>query len=306
MKSELFKDLRVPVVVAPMFLVSGPELVKASCLAGVVGSFPFPNARNISTLDSWLDDISGELRGVPSAAPYAVNITTHRSYDRLKDELDLIKNHKPRIVITALGGPEPVIETVRSYGGSVVADVNSLLHARKAVKQGVDGLALISAGAGGHTGHIAGLSFLNEVREFFDGLIILAGGIGTGGAVRAAQVAGADLCYMGTRFIASAESIASKEYKRTVVEACYEDLILTDQVTGAKAYYLRQSLQKMGLDPANILKGKGINLSNSQNQIRAWKDVWSAGHGVGSVKTIEPLAAIISQLHCEYNLASAS
>ena len=306
MKSELFKDLRVPVVVAPMFLVSGPELVKASCLAGVVGSFPFPNARNISTLDSWLDDISGELRGVPSAAPYAVNITTHRSYDRLKDELDLIKNHKPRIVITALGGPEPVIETVRSYGGSVVADVNSLLHARKAVKQGVDGLALISAGAGGHTGHIAGLSFLNEVREFFDGLIILAGGIGTGGAVRAAQVAGADLCYMGTRFNASAESIASKEYKRTVVEACYEDLILTDQVTGAKAYYLRQSLQKMGLDPANILKGKGINLSNSQNQIRAWKDVWSAGHGVGSVKTIEPLAAIISQLHCEYNLASAS
>ncbi len=306
MKSELFKDLRVPVVVAPMFLVSGPELVKASCLAGVVGSFPFPNARNISTLDSWLDDISGELRGVPSAAPYAVNITTHRSYDRLKDELDLIKNHKPRIVITALGGPEPVIETVRSYGGSVVADVNSLLHARKAVKQGVDGLALISAGAGGHTGHIAGLSFLNEVREFFDGLIILAGGIGTGGAVRAAQVAGADLCYMGTRFIASAESIASEEYKRTVVEACYEDLILTDQVTGAQAYYLRQSLQKMGLDPANILKGEGINLSNSQNQIRAWKDVWSAGHGVGSVKTIEPLAAIISQLHCEYNLASAS
>lgn len=304
MKSRLFNDLRVPVVVAPMFLVSGPGLVKASCLAGVIGSFPFPNARDISTLDSWLDDISSELGKVPSAAPYAVNITTHRSYDRLKDELDLIKNHKPRIVITALGGPEPVIETVQSYGGSVVADVNSLQHARKAVRQGVDGLALISAGAGGHTGHIAGLSFVSEVREFFDGLVILAGGIGTGGAVRAAEVAGADLCYMGTRFIASAESIASEEYKRTIVEACYEDLILTDKVTGAKAYYLRQSLEKMGLDAQSMHKPEGINLSNSQSQIRAWKDVWSAGHGVGSVKTIEPLAAIISQLHYEYDLAS--
>jgi nitronate monooxygenase len=304
MKSRLFNDLRVPVVVAPMFLVSGPGLVKASCLAGVIGSFPFPNARDISTLDSWLDDISSELGKVPSAAPYAVNITTHRSYDRLKDELDLIKNHKPRIVITALGGPEPVIETVQSYGGSVVADVNSLPHARKAVGQGVDGLALISAGAGGHTGHIAGLSFVSEVREFFDGLVILAGGIGTGGAVRAAEVAGADLCYMGTRFIASAESIASEEYKRTIVEACYEDLILTDKVTGAKAYYLRQSLEKMGLDVQSMHKSTGINLSNSESQIRAWKDVWSAGHGVGSVKTIEPLAAIISQLHYEYDLAS--
>ena len=303
MKSRLFKDLRLPVVVAPMFLVSGPELVTASCLSGVVGSFPFPNARDIPTLDTWLDEISAELREAAFSAPYAVNITTHRSYDRLEDELDLIKNHKPKLVITALGGPEAVIDVVHRYGGSVIADVNSLEYARKAVKKGVDGLALIAAGAGGHTGHIAGLSFVSEVREFFDGLIILAGGIGTGAAVRAAVVAGADLCYMGTRFIAAVESIASEEYKRMVVEACYEDLILTDKITGAKAYYLRQSLEKMGLDPKNIDTGKGINLSDSQNQIRAWKDVWSAGHGVGAVKTREPLATIISQLHSEYRLA---
>ncbi len=303
MKSRLFRDLRLPVVVAPMFLVSGPELVVASCISGVIGSFPFPNARDIPTLDAWLDEISAELREASSSAPYAVNITTHRSYDRLEDELGLIKNHKPKIVITALGGPDAAIDIVHSYGGSVIADVNSLEYARKAVNKGVDGLALIAAGAGGHTGHIAGLSFVSEVREFFDGLIILAGGIGTGAAVRAAVVAGADLCYMGTRFIAAVESIASEEYKQMVIEACYEDLILTDKVTGAKAYYLRQSLEKMGLDPQNIDSGKGINLSDSQNQIRAWKDVWSAGHGVGAVKTRESLATIISQLHYEYKLA---
>ncbi len=304
-KSRLLADLRLPLVVAPMFLVSGPDLVKASCLSGVVGSFPFPNALDISILDAWLGGIDSELKGVASAAPYAVNITTHRTYDRLEDEIALIKNHKPRFVITALGGPEPVIDIVHGYGGIVIADVTTLEYARKAVKKGVDGLALIAAGAGGHTGQIAGLSFVEEVREFFDGLIILAGGMSTGSALRAAQVAGADLCYMGTRFIATAESIASEEYKRMVVEASFEDLILTDQITGAKAYYLRKSLQKMGLDPDNMEGGGRIDLSNLQNQIKAWRDIWSAGHGVGAVKKIQPLAEVVSQLLYEYDIANS-
>ncbi|MDG1986660.1 MAG: nitronate monooxygenase [Halieaceae bacterium] len=303
MKSRLLADLCLPLIVAPMFLVSGPDLVKASCLSGVVGSFPFPNALDISTLDAWLDGIDSELKGVASAAPYAVNITTHRTYDRLEDEIALIKNHKPKFVITALGGPEPIIDIVHGYGGMVIADVNSLEYARKAVKKGVDGLALIAAGAGGHTGQIAGLSFVGEVREFFDGLTILAGGISTGTAMRAAQVAGADLCYMGTRFIATAESSASVEYKQMIVEASFEDLILTDQITGAKAYYLRKSLQKMGLDPDNLEGGGRIDLSDLQNQIKAWRDVWSAGHGVGATKQIQPLAEIVSQLLCEYDAA---
>ncbi len=300
---EQLQRLKIPVVVAPMFLVSGPELVIASCLAGVIGSFPFPNARDIPTLDAWLDRIASALAGAECAGPMAVNLTTHHSYDRLADEIAVIKNHRPDIVITALGGPDAVIDTVHNYGGKVIADVNSLAHARKAVAAGVDGLALIAAGAGGHTGHIAGIPFVSEVRTFFDGLIILAGGIGGGAAIRAAQIAGADLCYMGTRFIATDESLASQEYKRMLVQASYEDLVLSDQLTGAKAYYLRQSLIKMGYDPDNMKAGSGLNLGDSQNQIKAWRDVWSAGHGVGMVTAIQPVADIISQLESEYKLA---
>ncbi len=300
------QHLKLPVVVAPMFLVSGPELVIASCLAGVIGAFPFPNARDIPTLDAWLEQIATALAGADCAGPMAVNLTTHRSYDRLADEIAVIKNHRPDIVITALGGPGAVIDTVHNYGGKVIADVNSLAHARKAVAAGVDGLALIAAGAGGHTGHIAGIPFVSEVRTFFDGLIILAGGIGSGAAIRAAQIAGADLCYMGTRFIATDESLASQEYKSMLVQASYEDLVLSDQLTGAKAYYLRQSLIKMGYNPDNMKAGSGLNLADSQHQIKAWRDVWSAGHGVGTVTAIQPVADIISQLEFEYKVAGTS
>ena len=295
----LLSNLTLPIIVAPMFLVSGPELVKASCAAGVIGSFPFPNARTIETLDEWLDDIGRQ----DSTTPFAVNLTTHRSYDRLADEIALIANHKPEIVITALGGPEPVLDVVHSYGGKVIADVNSVRYARKAAEKGVDGLALVSAGAGGHTGHMSGFAFVSEVRSFFDGQIVLAGGIGTGAAIRAAEIAGADLCYMGTSFIAAEESIASADYKAMMVKAQFDDLILSDLLTGAKAYYLRQSLEKMGYDPDNMAAGAGMDLSNSQSQIKAWRDVWSAGHGVGSVTDIAPVAKIVSRLKQEYDAA---
>ena len=300
-RDKLFSNLALPVIVAPMFLVSGPKLVKACNREGVIGSFPFPNARTIETLDGWLDELRRDADA--TGVPLAVNLTTHRSYDRLADEIALIANHKPEIVITALGGPDPVIDVVHAYGGKVIADVNSVRYARRAAEKGVDGLALVSAGAGGHTGNMAGFAFISEVREFFDGLVVLAGGIGTGGAIRAAEVAGADLCYMGTSFIAAEESIATDEYKEMLVKAGFDDLVLSDLLTGAKAYYLRSSLEKMGYDPDNMAAGTGFDMSNSQTQIKAWRDIWSAGHGVGSVTQVAPAAEIIATLKREYNEA---
>ena len=293
-------NLRIPAIAAPMFLVSGPDLVAETCKAGVIGAFPFPNARTIETLDAWLDDLSRRVSDDPGAAPFAVNLTTHKSYDRLQDEIALIANHQPKIVITALGGPEPVIETAHAYGGVVIADVNSLKYARKAVEKGVDGLALVAAGAGGHTGSMTGFSFVSQVRDFFDGLVVLAGGIGTGAAIRAAEILGADLSYIGTRFIAAQESLASNEYKQMLIEATFDDLVLSNALTGADAYYLRASLKKMGVDPDDPGSKHHVDLSSSQSQIKAWRDIWSAGHGVGAVQTTAPAADIISELAAEY------
>lgn len=293
--------LTIPAISAPMFLVSGPDLVKETCNNGVIGAFPFPNARTIATLDEWLDNLGRTLG--EEAAPYAVNLTTHRSYDRLADEIDLIRNHKPKIVITALGGPDPVLDVVHEYGGLVIADVNSLDHARKAAEKGVDGMALVSAGAGGHTGAMAGFAFVPAVREFFDGIVILAGSIGTGRAIRAAEVLGADLCYIGTSFIAAEESLATPEYREMLVAATYNDLVLSNALTGAYANYLKQSLDKMGVNYGGPAKAASMDLSNSDSKIKAWRDVWSAGHGVGSVRQIEPAAKIIARLKSEYEAA---
>lgn len=297
------KNLSLPAICAPMFLVSGPELVGATCTEGVIGAFPFPNARKIETLDAWLDELSRLVKDDPNAAPFAVNLTTHRTYDRLQDEIALIANHKPKIVITALGGPDPVIETVHSYGGVVIADVNSVAYARKAAEKGVDGLALVSSGAGGHTGSMAGFAFVAAVREFFDGLVVLAGGIGNGRSIRAAEMLGADLAYIGTAFIAASESLASDEYRQMLIEANFDDLVLSNVLTGAYANYLRASLQKMGFDPSNLGKKDIVDLSQSQKQIKAWRDVWSAGHGVGEVHAIQSAAEIIAKLKADYQLA---
>ena len=295
--------LTIPAISAPMFLVSGPDLVKETCNNGVIGAFPFPNARTIATLDEWLDNLGRTLG--EEAAPYAVNLTTHRSYDRLADEIDLIRNHKPKLVITALGGPDPVLDVVHEYGGLVIADVNSLDHARKAAEKGVDGMALVSAGAGGHTGAMAGFAFVPAVREFFDGIVILAGSIGTGRAIRAAEVLGVDLCYIGTSFIAAEESLATPEYREMLVAATYNDLVLSNSLTGAYANYLKQSLDKMGVNYGGPAKAASMDLSNSDSKIKAWRDVWSAGHGVGSVRQIEPAAKIIARLKSEYEAAGS-
>lgn len=298
--------LRLPAVCAPMFLVSGPDLVLAACRAGIIGSFPAPNARSIDIFEEWLERITGELaiardKQTPGCSDtWALNLVVHSSYERLDAELALLEKYRPPIVITALGSPKHVVSVVQGYGGLVIADVNSVEYARKAASAGVDGLALVCAGAGGHTGRMAGFAFVPAVREFFDGVLILAGAIGDGRAVRAAEVLGAELCYLGTRFIAAEESIAFERYKQMVVDSEFSDLLMSNSFTGAYAYYLRQSIKAAGLDPDNLSVKGGMDLTGAQTKIKAWKDVWSAGQGVGTVHKIEPVAAIVDQLEREY------
>lgn len=309
--AELRASLRLPVVCAPMFLVSGPELVVGACRSGIVGSFPAPNARTIDALEEWLERITGELallkkqQVAGSTQVWAQNLVMHSTYERLDAELALVEKYQPPIVITALGSPKRAIEVVHSYGGLVIADVNSVEFAHKAAAMGVDGLALVAAGAGGHTGQMAGFAFVPAVREFFDGILILAGAIGDGRAVRAAEILGAELSYMGTRFIATEESIAFPPYKQMVVDSRFEDLLMSSSFTGAHAYYLKPSIVAAGLDPANLpVKGK-MDLTGAETKVKAWKDVWSAGQGIGTIHQIEPIAAIVDRLEQEYRAACA-
>lgn len=305
----LHEGLRLPIVAAPMFLVSDDRSVIAQCRAGVIGSFPASNARDIAMLDAWLDRITSSLAadragGRPSA-PWAVNLVTHRTNDNLDEELALVAEYKPPIVITALGGPQPVIERVRNYGGLVLADVNSLPYARKALNAGADGLALVSTGAGGHTGTISGLAFLAAVRQFFDGPVALGGGIATGDAVRAVEVAGADLAVMGTSFIPTLETMAADAYKQMVVDGAIEDLVYTDAITGVKAFWLRESIRNAGLDPDNLVKTFETNFASTgdaeQEMRRArWKIVWSAGHGINCVHQLEATQDLVDRLAAEY------
>lgn len=299
--------MRLPLLVAPMFLVSGPALVRAARRAGASAAFPFPNARDLETLDQWLGEACRARDDDGAAlAPFVANMVTHSSYDRLGEEVRLIARHKPDIVITALGGPKPVIGAVHEYGGLVFADVNSVPFARKALAAGADGLVLVASGAGGHTGSMGAFAFVSAVREFFDGPVILGGGLSDGRALRAAEVLGADLAAMGTAFIAAAESLANDEYRRMVAEASFEDLVLSNALTGAHAYYLKASLARLGVDlDAPKDRAAGPDFATSQTQIKAWRDVWSAGHGVGLVKGTEPAAAIIDRLARDYAQAAA-
>jgi nitronate monooxygenase len=297
-------SLRLPVIAAPMFLVSGPDLVLAACRAGIGGAFPAPNSRTIEGLEAWLQRVSTEHAAMERAGgrvgPWALNLVTHSTYDRLGAELELVDRYRPPIVITALGSPAPVVDRVHAYGGLVIADVNSVTLARKAAAVGVDGLALVCAGAGGHTGKIAAFAFVPAVRQFFDGLLIVGGSIGTGQAIRAAELLGADLVYAGTPFIAAAESLASDRYRDMVVRASLEDLVLTKALSGADAYYLRESIVAAGLDPDALVGKTKVDWANSQGQLKAWKDIWSAGQGVECVRAVEPAAAIVDRMADEY------
>gem|GEM_PF-166219 len=299
----LMKNLALPVMGAPMFLISGPEMVIAQAKAGIIGSFPTPNARTPEILDGWMRQITESLAGFPQAAPWAANLVVHPSNDRLPADLKCVLRHKPPLVVTALGSPGRIVEAVHSYGGLVFADVNSVGFARKAAASGADGLVLVASGAGGHTGHTTGFAFVADVRQFWDGPIVLGGAISTGQAVRAAEVLGADLAYVGTALIACSESMADERYKDMVVGAGAEDIVPSKGITGVTANWLRASLIAAGYDPAHMDEGKKPDFANAQDDAKAWKNVWSAGQGVGAVRAIEPVAQIVARLRNEYEAA---
>jgi nitronate monooxygenase len=295
----------LPLIVAPMFLVSSIELVAAACENGAIGSIPTVNARTPEILDGWLDDLTRRLAqrhgNGQRCAPWSLNLVVHTTNHRLPEDLALCAKYKAPLVITALGSPRAVVPTVHGYGGLVFADVSTPEYAQKAVQSGADGLVLVCAGAGGHTGQIAAPAFVAAVRKFWDGLIVLAGAIGNGSDLRAAQVMGADLSYMGTRFIASHESSADTRYKQMIVDCSFKDLVCTNAITGAWANKLRPSLIAVGLDPDNLPSAqRKFDLDYAKDQPKAWKDIWSAGHGVGQVGGIESATQIIGQLRAEY------
>lgn len=293
--------LSLPLVAAPMFLISGPELVLAACRSGVIGSFPTPNARTVADLDQWMDRIRTAL--TDKDAPWAANVVVHRSNARLDEDLGLVMRYKAPLVITALGSPRAIVERVHDYGGLVFADVNSVPFARKAVEAGVDGLVLVASGAGGHTGNMTGFSFVPAVREFFDGPVILGGGITDGAGIRAAEVLGADLAYMGTRFIACEESLAAPEYRDMLVNSTVEDLILTRAITGVAANWLKPSIARAGYDLDAMEKNPDVDFTDPQSGAKRWAHVWSAGHGVGLIDRTEPVASLVARLKAEYEEA---
>jgi nitronate monooxygenase len=275
-------------------------MVVAACKAGVIGSFPTPNARTSADLDRWLQEIDAGLADCPDAACYAANLVVHRSNPRLTQDLAAVVHYRVPLVITALGSPRDVVEVVHGYGGAVFADVNSVKFARKAAASGVDGLVLVAAGAGGHTGQISGFAFVEEVRRFWDGPIVLGGAISTGRGIRAAEVLGADFAYLGTSLLVCSESMAPPDYKQMVVEAGAEDIVPSNGITGVTANWLRASLIKAGYDPGAMPQGKRPDFADAQSDAKAWKHVWSAGQGVGAVKEVAPLAKIVDRLAAEY------
>jgi nitronate monooxygenase len=301
--------LALPVIAAPMFLVTGPELVIAACKAGVIGAFPTLNARPIAELERWFEEITSALAAAEQAgercAPWAANLIVHRSNPRAAEDLALTLRFRPELVITALGTPADVIDAVHSYGGLVFADVNSVRYARKAVEAGADGLVLIAAGAGGHTGSISAFSFVPAVREFFSGPIALGGGIATGRAVHAAEVLGADFAYVGTRFIATHESRASDEYKRMLIDSTEEDVLPSAHFTGVSANYLRPSIVRAGIDPETLTqRGEKKFDHRGSDEAQAWRDIWSAGHGVRAIRGVQSVAEVVSMMRASYVPAS--
>lgn len=292
--------LRLPAICAPMFLVTGPDMVISACQAGVVGTFPATNARTEDQLVTWLDRISSTV--TKTDAPWALNMITHNSYGRFDAELDLVKRYQPELVITALGGPHRVTDAVHDYGGLVFADVNSPKFARKAIEKGADGLVLICAGAGGHTGEYAMIPFVEEVRTFFDGPIIVGGGIGTGRGIKAVEALGVDFAYLGTRFLACQESLINDDYRQMVWDSQMEDLITSRAITGALGNWMRASVEAAGLTEESMKAVAKIDFSQDMHAgTKAWKHVWSAGQGVGLVHEPESVADVVETLLRQYS-----
>jgi nitronate monooxygenase len=312
--APLVDRLVLPLIGAPMFIASYPELVIAQCKAGVLGTFPTLNARSIDILEEWVTRIAGELAAHAAAhpgtrvAPYGVNLILHASNRRLDEDLALVSRHRVPLVITSVGKPDRVCQRVHAYGGLVFHDVISVKHARKALECGVDGLILVCAGAGGHAGTLSPFALLGEVREFWDGPVVLAGSLGSGAALRAAEVMGADFGYMGTRFIATREANAPEEQKQMMLRSAAADIVYTPVFSGIKANYLRGSIERAGLDPDRLEPGAGPGtdlFDPGKSDAKAWKDIWSAGHGVGTIHDVPTVAELVARLRAEYAAAVA-
>lgn len=283
--------LTLPVVQAPMFLTSGPEMVIAAANAGIMGSFPTQNARTGEQLKDWLETIKQGCKD----KPWAANLIVHPTFQRRDADLELLLHYQPDLIVTALGSPKHIIEQAHKAGSLVFADVISPTFARKAVDAGVDGLVLVCSGAGGHTGPLSPFAFVDAVREFWDGPLILGGGIASGRGIRATQALGVDLAYLGTRFLASRESMAADGYKQMVIDSSVDDIVCSDAITGVAANWLHASLQSAGLDPSNMPKKAEMDVSASVDAKR-WKDIWAAGQSVGLVKQLQSIQEIVDEL----------
>ena len=308
----ILKDtLSIPVVGSPLFIVSGPELVIAQCKAGIVGSFPALNARPAELLDKWLERIKNELddheqKTGRKAAPFAVNQICHHSNDRLMQDMDMCVKHKVPIIITSLRAPAEVVRAAHSYGGLVYHDVINIRHAKKAVEEGVDGLILVCTGAGGHAGTLSPFALVPEVRQWFNGTVLLSGSIAHGASILSALALGADLAYIGTRFIATTEANADQRYKQMLVETVAQDIVYSNLFTGVHGNYLAPSITAAGLDPANLPEAdkSKMNFGSGGNmEKKAWKDIWGAGQGVGQIHEIVPTADVVAKLKREYDEA---
>jgi nitronate monooxygenase len=296
---QFIGKLSLPVVVAPMFLASGPDLVIACCKAGLVGTFPVLNQRTSEGLAEWFERITARL--TPHDAPFGVNLIVHKTNPRLKADLDLVVRYKIPLVITSMGAAPEVVEAVHSYGGLAFHDVTGLRHAKKAAATGVDGLVLVAAGAGGHAGTLNPFALVSEVRNFFEGTILLGGAISRGEQIAAAQLLGADLAYIGTRFLATRECMVDEGHKAMVVSAQAEDIVYTPAISGVPASFLRQSIAAAGLDPRKLPDAEPMDVGKeSETEARAWKTVWSAGQGVGSIADVPSVAELTERLVREY------
>ncbi|MEM8813171.1 MAG: nitronate monooxygenase family protein [Pseudomonadota bacterium] len=317
MLPDTLKDrLSIPVIAAPMFLASGPSLVIECCKAGVAAGFPALNQRSSEGFEAWLEEINGALAAHESEsgkapAPYGVNLVVHPSNPRLERDLALCVKYKVPMVMSILGADPRLVEAIHSYGGLVFHDVVNPKHARKAVEAGVDGLTAVAAGAGGHAGTLNPFALINDIRQFFDGTILLGGSISTGADVAAAQMMGADLAYIGTRFLGTKECTVSDEYKQMLIESVSTDIVYTPVISGVPASFLAGSLKAAGIDPKTAEKPKmdlGLELAGAAEggEKKAWRDIWSAGQGVGSIRDLPSASELIGRIKAEYHQANAA
>ncbi|MGY4365948.1 nitronate monooxygenase [Bradyrhizobium sp. LB1.3] len=312
---QRFRDrLNLPLIAAPMFLVSGVELMVAACRNGVIGSFPTVNCRGAEQLEAWLTEIETRLRHHEDqagrrAAPLCPNLIVHRSNARLEQDLTVLLRHKPEIVITSVGSPEPVLKPLHEAGALVLADVASIRHAQRAAEAGADGLVLLTAGAGGQTGWLNPFAFVRAVRAFYDGIVVLAGGISDGRALHAAEVLGCDLGYMGTKFIATRESMADERHKRMLVDGSADDILLTTAFTGLQTSMLKPSIVAAGLDPDDLPArgaidiGKDIDVNARESRPKRWRDIWSGGHSISGVTDVMAVDDLVARTVAEYREA---